>query len=81
MPLEDTQTSRRVQRQLAKRSALDITQVNTRAIHGVVYITGRVRLMRGTVNVSLEDEMQIVAQNIRRIPGIRDVVLEVSYGS
>jgi len=25
--------------------------------------------------------MQIVAQNIRRIPGIRDVVLEVSYGS
>jgi acid phosphatase class B len=80
MPLEDMQMTRRVQREIGKRVALDSTQVNTRAVHGVVYITGRVRAMRGAVNLSLEDEMQIVAQNIKRIPGVRDVVIEVSYG-
>ena len=79
MPLEDMQMTRRVQREIAKRNSVDATMVNTRCIHGVVYISGRVRSMRGTIGVNLEDEMHIIAQNIKRIAGVRDVVVEVQY--
>jgi len=72
--------TRRVQREVGKRVALDSNLVNIRSIHGVVYIGGRVRPNRGHENVSLEDEMQIVAQNIKRIQGVRDVIIEVSMG-
>lgn len=80
MPVEDMHMTRRVQRELGKRVALDTNLVTVRSIHGVVYVNGRVRAMRAVINLSLEDEMAIVAQNIKRIPGVRDVVMEVSYG-
>lgn len=80
MPVEDMHMTRRVQRELGKRVALDTNLVTVRSIHGVVYVNGRVRAMRAVVNLSLEDEMAIVAQNIKRIPGVRDVIMEVSYG-
>lgn len=80
MPVEDMHMTRRVQRELGKRVALDTNLVNVRSVHGVVYVNGRVRAMRAVVNLSLEEEMAIVAQNIKRIPGVRDVIMDVAYG-
>lgn len=79
MPAEDLHMTRRCQREIGKRVAVDGNLINVRAIHGVIYLTGRARLQRGATNVSLEDEMHIIAQNIKWIPGVRDVVVEVSY--
>ncbi len=79
MPAEDLHMTRRCQREIGKRVAVDGNLINVRAIHGVIDLTGRARLQRGATNVSLEDEMHIIAQNIKRIPGVRDVVVEVSY--
>lgn len=79
MPVEDMQMSRRVQREISKRASVDSSLINLRSIHGVVYISGRIRPVRGAVNVNLEEELHIIAQNIKRIPGVRDVVMEVSF--
>lgn len=79
MPAEDLQMTRRCQREIGKRVAIDGNLINVRAIHGVVYLTGRARLQRGAMNVNIEEEMNIIAQNIRRLPGVRDVVMEVTW--
>ncbi|MBI3947318.1 MAG: hypothetical protein HY321_15450 [Armatimonadetes bacterium] len=78
MPVEDLQMTRRVQREIGKRNSIDYSLMAIRSIHGIVYINGRVRPIRGR-EVNLQDEMGIVAQNIKRIPGVRDVVVEVQY--
>jgi hypothetical protein len=78
MPAEDLHTTRRVMREIGKRNSVDYSLLAVRAIHGVVYVNGRVRPIRGQ-EVSLESEMAIIAQNIKRLPGVRDVVLEVDY--
>jgi len=78
MPVEDLAMTRRVQREFARRQTIDGSLINVRAIHGVVYVTGRVRSMRGG-NVDLKHEMGIIALSIRKIAGVRDVVLELMY--
>lgn len=78
MPVEDLYMTRRVQREFGKRNSIDYSLVGIRAIHGVVYLTGRIRPIRGR-DVSLQEELGIIVQNIKRIPGVRDVVCEVQY--
>jgi hypothetical protein len=47
-------------------------------MHGVVYIRGEVRSLRGE-NCDLEAEMNIIHRILRSRPGIRDVIIEVNY--
>jgi len=47
-------------------------------MHGVVYIRGEVRSLRGEP-CDLEAEMNIIHRILRSRPGIRDVVIEVNY--
>ncbi|MDH7481216.1 MAG: BON domain-containing protein [Armatimonadota bacterium] len=77
MPAEDVQMTRLVQREIGRRY-IDSRQLDVRVIHGVVYIRGTVRKIRGH-DVSLEAEMEIIRRILRSKPGIRDVIMDVTY--
>ncbi|MCL6518951.1 MAG: hypothetical protein K6T99_03910 [Armatimonadetes bacterium] len=77
MPAEDVQMTRLVQREIGRRY-IDSRQLDVRVIHGVVYIRGIVRKIRGH-DVSLEAEMEIIRRILRSKPGIRDVIMDVTY--
>jgi len=64
-----------VQRELVKR-CIDTSLLDVRVTHGVVYLRGTVRKMRGH-DIDLEREMAIICTILRQKPGIRDVVSDV----
>jgi len=72
MPAEDVHATRMVQRELIKRG-IDISYMDVRVSHGVVYLRGIVRKMRG-MDFDLEREMAIICNILRQKPGIRQVV-------
>ncbi|MGQ9524491.1 MAG: BON domain-containing protein [Armatimonadota bacterium] len=74
MPAEDVQATRMVQRELVKR-CIDTSLLDVRVSHGVVYLRGTVRRMRG-YDFDLEREMAIICTILRQKPGIREVVNE-----
>jgi len=75
MTLEDTRLRRRVQKELAKRS-IDSTRILVSTTHGVVELKGEIRPLRG-VKFSLEDELEIIEQLLRRMHGVRDLKMQV----
>lgn len=75
MPAEDAHMTRLVQREITRRY-IDSTGLNVKAIHGVVYLRGYIRKLRGH-NVDLEHELEIIDRVLRGRPGVRDVIIEV----
>jgi len=74
MPLEDVEMRRMVLREINKRH-LDTSLMDVHVIHGVVYIRGMVRGIRGH-NVDVKQELEIIRRILRQKPGIRDVVVD-----
>lgn len=74
MPLEDVETRRMVLREINKRH-LDTSLMDVHVMHGVVYIRGTVRGIRGH-NVDVKQELEIIRRILRQKPGIRDVVID-----
>jgi hypothetical protein len=81
MPLEDSKTRRRVEHELAKHNMeLDFSLTGVAVINQVAYFTGRVRSPRGTGRgAETKKLMQTVAETLRTLPGIKDVVLDCQY--
>ncbi len=75
MPAEDKEMTRMVQREISRRY-VDSSQVDVKAIHGVVYLRGVVRPLRN-VAVNLQQEIEIIQRILRNKPGIRDVINEM----
>ncbi|MCC6444406.1 MAG: BON domain-containing protein [Armatimonadetes bacterium] len=75
MPAEDKEMTRMVQREISRRY-VDSSQVDVKAIHGVVYLRGVVRPLRN-VAVDLQQEIEIIQRILRNKPGIRDVINEM----
>ena len=79
MPVEDVETVRQVRREISRRS-LDISNLDIRVMHGVVYLRGKVDWVRGVFHeVDLNQELGIVYRVLKAKPGVRDVVMEVQY--
>ncbi|KAA0228234.1 MAG: hypothetical protein AKCLJLPJ_01097 [Fimbriimonadales bacterium] len=74
---EDVEASKQVRKEIARRP-LDTSLMNVRVSHGVVYLTGTVKSMRGH-NVDAKQEMDMFARVLRQRPGIRDVVLDLTF--
>lgn len=77
MPAEDAAMTRLVQREIGRRP-IDSRLLDVRAVHGIVYIRGQVRRLRGH-DVNLEHEMEIIRRVLKSKPGIRDVIMDVTY--
>jgi osmotically-inducible protein OsmY len=75
MSVEDARMSNDVRHEIVKRS-IDTSRLDVRVYHGVVYLSGEVRPIRGQ-DTDLRHEMGIIYKVLRQKPGIRDVVDEV----
>ncbi len=76
MPLEDKQLRRRVEREIAK-FPLDLTRVNVRALNNIIYLEGRIRIMRGAAGASganLDKLIENIQDVLMQMSDIREVV-------
>jgi osmotically-inducible protein OsmY len=71
MPSEDRAIIRMIQREISRRN-IDSTKIDVKASHGIVFLRGEVRKLRGH-DVNLKDEMEIIRRLLRGKQGIRDV--------
>ncbi len=76
MPAEDARMTRLVQREIGRRY-IDASRLDIKAVHGVVYLRGSIRRLRGH-EVDLDHELEVINRVLRGKPGIRDVVIDVS---
>jgi hypothetical protein len=75
MPTEDATMTRLVQREVIRRY-IDSSRLEVKAIHGVVYLRGSIRKLRGH-DVDLRRELEVINRVLRGKPGIRDVIIDV----
>ncbi len=74
MSVEDARMANEIRHEVVKRS-MDSSSLDVRVHHGVVYLSGEVREIRGQPN-NLRKEMEILHKVMRSHAGIRDVVDE-----
>ena len=75
MPADDAATTRMAQREISRRY-VDSTRLDVKAMHGVVYLRGQIRALRGH-DVNLEHELDVIQRVLRGKPGIREVIADV----
>ena len=76
MPLEDKQLRRRCERELAK-FPLDTTKMNVRALNNIIYLEGRIRVMRGAAGASgasLDKVIESIHEALMQMSDVREVV-------
>lgn len=77
MPVGDAETTRLAHREISRRF-IDTTKLDVKAMHGVVYLRGQIKKLRGH-EVDLKHEMEIIHRVLRSKPGIRDVIIDVDF--
>ena len=79
MRMQDVETAKMVRRVIVRR-CVDISNLDIRVSHGVVYVRGRIDKIRGfSPHVDLSEELTIIQRILHQQPGVRDVVFEVQY--
>jgi len=76
MPLEDKQLRRRCEREIAKYP-LDLTKVNVRALNNIIYLEGRIRIMRGAAGAAganLDKLIENIRDTLMQMSDVRDVI-------
>jgi hypothetical protein len=77
MSLADAAMTRDVVRDIVKHP-LDISELQVHAQHGVIYLSGRVRKMKGYYQQhDLREDWNVVLRILKQKSGIRDVICEV----
>lgn len=75
MAHDQKETQLLVRREMARRP-IDTTMVDVYVSHGVVYLRGTVRAMRGH-NIDLQQEVTHLLTVLKSKSGIRDIVSEL----
>ena len=79
MRMQDVETTKMVRRAILRR-CVDISNLDIRVSHGVVYVRGKIDRIRGSYQqLNLDEEMAIIQHILHQQPGVRDVVFEVQY--
>lgn len=80
MPLEDKETRRLVEREIAKHP-IDYSLLVCSVINGVCTFRGRVSPLRGTMGrgVVVKDEMAKIVDAVLTIRGINECVVDVAF--
>lgn len=74
MSMEDARMCNAIRHEIVKR-AIDSSRLEVRVSHGVVYLSGEVRELRGGAG-DLRKEMDILQHVLRGKAGIREVIDE-----
>ncbi len=78
MPAEDAGMTRLVRREISRRY-VDSTFVDIKVMHGICYLRGYIKQLRGH-DADLQEEHDIILRILRQKPGIRDVISELDLG-
>lgn len=81
MSVEDKRISRLLEHELVRAANLDVSDVNIKVMHGVGYIGGVIRPATGMHSLNMKNEMRVFAESTRRIPGLRDLVIDAKLES
>lgn len=76
MSVEDKRIYRLLEHELHRYQSLDISNMTLGVIRGVGYIGGIIRPAVGMYNLNMKDEMRIILENTRRVPGLRDLIID-----
>lgn len=74
---KDVETTKIVRREFNRR-AIDTSLADIRVSHGVVYIRGTIKPMRGGAG-DPKHEVEIISRALRTRPEIRDVVVDCIF--
>ena len=75
MTQSDVEVTRRARCEITRRY-VDSSRLDVSVIHGVVYLRGCLRPLRGYGDVDLQHEVEVISQVLSRLPNIRQVVWE-----
>lgn len=78
MPGEDAEMTRMVRREISRRY-VDSNNVDIRVMHGVCYLRGFIKVLRGHES-DLNEEHEIILRILRQKSGIREVISELGIG-
>lgn len=76
---KDVETTKLVRREFNRR-AIDSSLADIRVSHGVVYIRGTLKPMRGAVG-DVKSELDIIVRALRARPEVRDIVCDATIRS
>lgn len=77
MSTENKELAKKIRGQIARRY-VDASMVNVNCVGGTVHLTGVLKSIRTHAEINLKDEMENIAKLLRSIPGVRDVVWDVT---
>jgi hypothetical protein len=76
MGLEDKRISRLLEHELYRFQSLDISDARIQVTHGVGYVGGVIRPAAGLYYLNMKEELRVVTESTRKIPGLRDLVID-----
>jgi osmotically-inducible protein OsmY len=77
MSTDNKELQKKIRGQIARR-CVDASMVNVHVIGGTVQLTGVLKIMREHANLNLKEEMENISKLLRAMPGVRDVVWDVT---
>jgi osmotically-inducible protein OsmY len=77
MSVADKDMVKKVRGQIARRY-VDASMVNVSITGGSVHLTGVLHALRMYPNTDLREEMEQIAKILRAMPGVRDVIWDVT---
>lgn len=77
MSADNKEMQKKIRGQIARRY-VDASMVNVNCVGGTVHLTGVLRNIRTHTGINLKDEMENISKLLRSMPGVRDVVWDVT---
>lgn len=76
MSVEDKKIGRLLERELHRNQSLDLDNITILVARGVGYLGGVLRPAAGLYYVNIKDEVRVLTENARKIPGLKDLVID-----
>lgn len=75
MANDEAKMTRLIQREIGRRQ-FDSSRLDIKFSHGIVFLRGQIKRLRGHENLDLKEELTIIYRILRQKDGIREVHYE-----
>jgi len=76
MTVEDKRVARLIERDLHRFQSIDVSDATVQVFHGTGYVGGIIRPAFGLFNLSMKEEVRILIESARKIPGLKSLVID-----
>lgn len=76
MTVEDKRIGRLIEREIHRYQSLDVSETKVVVFHGVGYLGGILRPATGQYGLNMKEEMRILTEASRKIPGLKSLVID-----